>query len=152
MPIAQTSRGTSGCQCTPGCFRPADPIAPDRALGRTRSRVRRSVWGAGLNPVTECGYVTLDFDATLLDAHSDKQYAAPTYRKGFGFHPIGAWLDNTSEALAGVLRPGNAGANTAADHIEVLDLALSQLPVAAELGIPRQVPNDGDGVVRSFIV
>jgi hypothetical protein len=94
-----------------------------------RSKVRAAVWGAGFNPVTEHGYVTLDFDSTLLDAHSDKQGAAPTYKKGYGFHPIGVWLDNTEEAPAAILRPGSAGANTAADHVAVLDLALAQLPV-----------------------
>src|SRR5207253_5650994 len=78
---------------------------------------------------TEHGYVTLDFDATLLDAHSDKEQAAPTYKKGFGFFPLGAWLDNTAEALAAILRPGNAGANTASDHVGVLEEALAQLPV-----------------------
>src|SRR5437660_3118182 len=116
----------------PTAFRVVDAIDDTllAAMRAARSRVRRSVWGAGLNPVTEHGYVTLDFDATLLDAHSDKQYAAPTYKKGYGFFPLGAWLDNTSEALAGVLRPGNAGANTAADQTEVLERALAQLPVA----------------------
>src|SRR5437879_3248346 len=116
----------------PTAFRVVDAIDDTllTAIRAARSRVRRSVWGAGLNPITEHGYVTLDFDATLLDAHSDKQYAAPTYKKGYGFFPLGAWLDNTSEALAGVLRPGNAGANTAADHVKVLERALAQLPVA----------------------
>ena len=111
----------------PTAFRVIDAIDDTllAAMRAARSQVRRLVWGAGLNPITECGYVTLDFDATLLDAHSDKQYAAPTYKKGYGFFPLGAWLDNTSEALAGILRPGNAGANTAADHIEVLERALA---------------------------
>src|SRR5438309_3456929 len=52
-----------------------------------RASARAAVWGAGLNPVTEHGYVILDFDASLLDAHSDKQQAAPTYKKGYGFFP-----------------------------------------------------------------
>jgi hypothetical protein len=70
-------------------------------------------------------------DGTLLDAHSPKQGAAGTYKGGFGFYPLVAYLDRsggTGEALAGILRPGNAGSNTAQDHIEVLDLALAQLP------------------------
>ena len=115
----------------PTAFRVVDAIddALLAAIRAARSSVRKAVWGAGLNPVTERRYVTLDFDATLLDAHSDKQQAAPTYKKTFGFHPIGAWLDNTQEALAAILRPGNAGANTASDHIGALDLALEQLPV-----------------------
>lgn len=53
------------------------------------------------------------FDATLITAHSDKESAAPNFKGGYGFHPLTAWLDNTSEALAAVLRPGNSGSNTA---------------------------------------
>ena len=115
----------------PTAFRVIDAIDGTllAAIRQARSRVRAAVWRAGLNPVTEYGHVTLDFDATLVDAHSDKQHAAPTYKKGYGFFPLGAWLDNTDEALAGILRPGNAGANTAADQIEVLERALAQLPV-----------------------
>ena len=59
----------------------------------------------------ELGLVTLDFDATLLDSYSEKQDAAPTYKRGFGFHPFAMWCDETNEPLAAMLRPGNAGAN-----------------------------------------
>src|SRR6266513_2358381 len=142
----------------PTAFRVIDAIDDTllAAIRAARSKVRRSVWGAGLNPVTEHGYVTLDFDATLLDAHSDKQYAAPTYKKGYGFFPLGTWLDNTSEALAGILRPGNAGANTAADHIEVLDLALAQLPVAPRgidpvNGVAMLARADSAGCTHEFL-
>src|SRR5207249_4266182 len=81
----------------PTAFRVIDAIDDTllAAIRQARSRVRAAVWKAGLNPVTECGYVTLDFDATLLDARSDKQHAAPTYKKGYGFFPLGTWLDNT---------------------------------------------------------
>ena len=72
--------------------------------------------------------VVIDLDATLVTAHSDKEGAAGNFKGGFGYHPIGAWLDNTGEALAAVLRPGNAGSNTAADHLLVLEQALTQLP------------------------
>ncbi len=72
--------------------------------------------------------VVIDFDATLVTAHSDKEGARGNFKGGFGYHPLGAWLDNTGEALAALLRPGNAGSNTAADHLTVLDLALAQLP------------------------
>ena len=72
--------------------------------------------------------VVIDLDATLVTAHSDKEGAAGNFKHGFGFHPIGAWLDNTGEALAMILRPGNAGSNTAADHLAVLDRALTQIP------------------------
>jgi hypothetical protein len=64
----------------------------------------------------------------LVTAHSDKENAAATFKGGFGYHPLMAFLDNTGEALAGVLRAGNAGSNTTADHIEVTDLALAQIP------------------------
>jgi len=72
--------------------------------------------------------VVIDLDATLVTAHSDKEGAKGNFKGGFGFHPLGAWLDNTGEALAALLRPGNAGSNTAADHLTVVDWALSQLP------------------------
>ena len=62
----------------------------------------------------------LNVDAMIVVSHSEKQNAAPTFKGTFGFHPLGAWCDNTTELLAAVLRPGNAGANTAAELIEVL--------------------------------
>jgi hypothetical protein len=72
------------------------------------------------------GFV-LDIDATIVLAHSEKQAAAPTWKHSFGFHPLLCFLDATGEALAGMLRPGNAGSNTAADHVTVVDQALQQL-------------------------
>jgi hypothetical protein len=74
--------------------------------------------------------LTIDVDATLISAHSEKEKAAGNYKGGYGFHPLMAYLDETHEALGGLLRPGNAGANTAADHQTVLDLALEQIPAA----------------------
>ena len=66
----------------------------------------------------------IDIDATLVTAHSEKEQAKPTYKRGFGFHPLMAFIDHgpdgTGEAAAAILRPGNAGSNTAADHIDVL--------------------------------
>ncbi len=74
----------------------------------------------------------IDLDATLVTAHSDKENAAPTFKRGFGFHPLWAFVDHgpagTGEPLAVLLRPGNAGSNTAADHITVIRQALAQLP------------------------
>jgi hypothetical protein len=72
--------------------------------------------------------LTIDIDATLICAHSEKEGAAGTYKGGYGFHPLHAYADETREALAAKLRPGNAGANTTADHKTILDLALAQLP------------------------
>jgi len=62
------------------------------------------------------GDITIDVDATLLNVHSDKQDAASTYKRGYGFHPLGAWCDTTNEPLAAMLRPGNAGSNDTDDH------------------------------------
>ena len=72
--------------------------------------------------------LTIDVDATLLTAHSEKEQAAGNYKHGYGFHPLGAYADETREALVMLLRPGNAGSNTAADHVTVIDRALAQIP------------------------
>jgi hypothetical protein len=72
--------------------------------------------------------LTIDVDATLITAHSEKQNATGNYKHGYGFHPLGAYADETREAFAMLLRPGNAGSNTAADHVTVIDLALAQIP------------------------
>jgi len=101
-----------------------------RAIPVARAGARARVWESGGAPE----FVTLDFDATLVDAHSDKQDAGPTYKRGFGFHPLGVWCDETGEALAAMLRPGNAGANTASDHIAMLDAAIAQLPPEWQAG------------------
>jgi len=100
----------------------------DDALERiktARAQARARAWAAGADP----GFYVIDIDATLVGAHSEKEQAAPTYKRGFGFHPLLAYLDATGEALAGVLRRGNAGSGTATDHVTVLDDALGQLPV-----------------------
>jgi hypothetical protein len=70
----------------------------------------------------------IDLDATLVTAHSEKDDAKGNFKGGFGHHPLGAWLGNTNEALAMLLRPGNAGSNTATDHLTVLEQALTQIP------------------------
>ena len=116
---------------TPTASRVVDSVDKARlsAIRAARAKARAKAWEAGLCPVAEDGPLILDFDATLVDVASEKQGAAPTYKHGYGFHPLLCFLDATNEALAGILRPGNAGANSAADHIEVLDLALEQLPV-----------------------
>ena len=75
----------------------------------------------------------IDVDATLVTAHTEKQGAAPTFKRGFGHHPLWAFVDHgpdgTGEPVAALLRPGNAGSNTAADHLTVIRAALRQLPV-----------------------
>lgn len=94
------------------------------AIRGARAVARERAWNAGARPET----ITLSIDATLLGAASEKEGAAGNYKGGFGFHPLLCYLDETGEPLAGILRPGNAGANTASDHFEVLQLALEQLP------------------------
>lgn len=93
--------------------------------------------------------LTLDFDATLLACHSEKEQAAPNYKSGFGFHPLGCWLDETREPLAMILRKGNAGSNTAADHSDVLFRSLEQLPVRFRVG---HEPGDPASDVRHSIL
>lgn len=95
------------------------------AVKTARAQARAVVWAAGGDP----GFYVIDFDGTLVGSHSDKQGAAPTYKGGFGFHPLMAYLDASGEALAGLLRPGNAGSGTATDHVAVLNDALAQLPI-----------------------
>jgi len=94
-------------------------------IARARAEARKAAWAAGMDP----GFYVIDIDGTLVDAHSEKEQAAPTYKRGFGFYPLVAYLDASGEALAALLRRGNAGSGTASDHVTVLDAALAQLPV-----------------------
>jgi hypothetical protein len=96
-----------------------DRVREARALARERA------WNAGAAP----GRVILDFDANPIGIHSEKEQAAGHYKGGFGFNPLLASCGR--EVLARVLRPGNAGANNAQDHLDVLELALEQLPKSA---------------------
>ena len=122
------------------------------ALQAARASARAWAWDHGAAPAR----ATLDFDATLVAAHSEKQQAAPTYKRGFGFHPLLVTLDETQEALAGQLRPGNAGANTAADHVALLDAALAQLPGPTRAQDPAHglhvlVRADSAGATHGFV-
>jgi len=109
-------------------FRVIDKIAATPglldALDAAHAHAREHVWKLTGAP----DRVTIDLDATLLAAHSEKEGAAGNFKGGYGFHPMLAYCDETREALAGALRPGNAGANSAADQIEVADAALQQIP------------------------
>jgi len=110
-----------------------------------RARALANAWDAGARPEE----LILDIDASLLTAHSEKQGAAGNYKGGFGFHPLLCYLAETGEPLAGILRPGNAGANTASDHFEVLQLALEQLP-AQDLDREILVRADIGGRTHAF--
>ena len=95
--------------------------------------------------------LVLDIDATIVICHSEKENATPTWEKSFGYHPLPCFLDNTGEALAGILRPGRAGSNTAADHVEVLDAALGQIPDEHRHGAPILVRADTAGCTNAFL-
>jgi hypothetical protein len=105
-----------------------------KAIRAARASARERAWAlaADAAPGSGDGPVIIDLDATIVIAHSEKEQASPTWKKTFGFHPMTAWADHgadgNGEPLAIVLRPGNAGSNTAADHIEAARLAVAQLP------------------------
>ena len=105
-----------------------------KAIRSARAAARERAWAlAGPDaPGGDGGLVTVDLDATIVISHSDKPDAAPTWKKTFGFHPLAAFADHgqegNGEPLAILLRSGNAGSNTAADHIGTTRLALAQLP------------------------
>lgn len=107
------------------------------AIEAARAIARARVWAlageqAPDHDIDAAAPLLIDLDATLVTSHSEKQSAAPTFKRGFGFHPLCAFVDHGSvgsgEPLHLMLRPGNAGSNTAADHIAVTRKALQQLP------------------------
>jgi hypothetical protein len=126
----------------PTVSRLVDALAADadralKAIDAARAAARARVWSEAGEHGPDHGAsaedpVVIDVDATLITAHSDKEQAAPTFKRGFGFHPLLAFADHgadgTGEPLSFVLRKGNAGSNTAADHISVLRQAFAQLP------------------------
>ena len=133
----------------PTAWRVLDRVDADHlgAVRAARAVARERAWAAGAGPDL-AGELAIDFDATITIAHSEKENAAATWKRTFGFHPLLAFLDRPEiaggEALAGLLRKGNAGSNTAADHIEVLDMALAALPGHAR---PRPGQDDGPRVL-----
>ena len=126
----------------PTVSRTIDRLAADAdrvlaAINAARAAARARAWRLAGDQAPDHGIdagapLVIDVDATLVTAHSDKQGAAPTFKKGFGHHPLWAFADHgphgTGEPVAALLRPGNAGSNTAADHITVIRAALRQLP------------------------
>lgn len=143
----------------PTVWRTLKQVTPARLkkIATARARTRRQVWsllpgGVPASKVagTDLGEViTVDIEATMVVAHSEKEQAAATFKRTFGYHPLGAWCDNTGEFLAGKLRAGNAGSNTSADHIEVLTQAIAQIP-----GIHRRkllIRSDGAGASHGLL-
>src|SRR4051794_5126074 len=132
-------------------FRVIDRIAAEpallEALRAAHARARERFWELHGAPER----LTIDVDATLITVHSEKERAAGNYKGGYGFHPLQAYADETREALGGLLRPGNAGANTAADHQAVLDLALAQIPAEHIETIEILVRADSAGATHDLI-
>ncbi|MDQ5832857.1 MAG: IS1380 family transposase, partial [Actinomycetota bacterium] len=124
----------------------ADPTLLD-ALRAAHARARERFWELHGAPER----LTIDVDATLICAHSEKEQAAGNYKGGYGFHPLQAYADETREALAGLLRSGNAGANTAADHVTVLDRALEQIPAESIEQIEILVRADSAGATHGLV-
>ncbi len=109
--------------------------------------VRERVWNKVDTDPTSA--VVLDIDASVHVVHSEnKEGAAPTYKRSYGFHPIYCFSDLSGECLSVLLRPGNAGANTVADHVQVLDQAIEALPEHIRVG---HRPGDNENTARREI-
>jgi Transposase DDE domain group 1 len=126
-----------------------------KAIRAARAGARERAWAlAGdAGPGAGSRLIPLDVDATIVTACSDKEQAAPTWKKAFGFHPLTVFADHghegSGEPLAIMLRPGNAGSNTAADHIEAVRLALAQLPRATRRRV--LIRADSGGGTHEFL-
>lgn len=132
------------------------------AIASARGAARATAWRLAAEHAPDHSIdadhpLIVDVDATLLDAHSEKENAAPTFKKGFGLHPLCAFIDHgtdgTGEPAAILLRPGNAGSNTAADHKKVLAQALAQLPWSPGYRVGRKVlvRTDSGGGTHEFL-
>ncbi len=144
----------------PTISRLVDKLAADvdqalHELRTARSGARAVAWQHRC-PVPADGPVPVDIDGSIVVSHSEKESAAATFKRTFGFHPLLAFVDHGSdgdggggEPLAAVLRPGSANANTAADHITVLDLALVQLPASVRSRV--LVRTDSGGGTKAFL-
>jgi len=141
------------------------PVASDSTLYRTiraitptvlaaliaQAAVTRGQMWRRMSATTGTAMVVLDIDASLVQIHSEnKAGTGPNYKGGFGFSPMFCFADATGEALAGMLRPGNAGANSVADHFTVLDAAIAQLP--AEIATGHHAGDDRSTVRRAVQV
>jgi hypothetical protein len=125
------------------------------AIRAARAEARERVWKLARNAAPDvAGQVTVDLDGVLVLAHSEKQDATATWKKTFGHHPLMAFVDHGSggsgEPVAGLLRPGNAGSNTAADHITTTQLALAQLPKKYRRGRSTLIRTDSAGGTHEF--
>lgn len=129
-------------------------------IAKVRARVRRGVWQllhlrpGGFPWLTVAGkrlkgWIVIDIDATIITSASDKSGAAVTFKKTYGFHPLACWCANTQESLAMLLRSGNTGSNTVADHLLVLGQALAQIPDSCQAKILVRI--DGAGATHDLL-
>jgi Transposase DDE domain group 1 len=140
-PVASDStafRVVDRIACTPGLL---------DVLAEAHARAREHVWTLTGAPER----VTIEVDATLIGSHSEKEGAAGNYKGGYGFQPLMAYCDETGEALAAILRPGNAGSNTACDHITVIEDALAQVPAEHIETIDILVRADSAGATHDLL-
>jgi Transposase DDE domain group 1 len=132
-------------------FRMVDRIASTPglldAVRVAHARARARFWEVHGAPQR----LTLDVDATLITAHSEKENAAGNYKGGYGFHPLQVYLDETREAMGGLLRAGNAGSNTAEDHQTVIDRALAQIPAEYIESLEILVRADTAGATHGLV-
>jgi Transposase DDE domain group 1 len=132
-----------------------EQLAAARAAARETAWAQRLETCASLPATTAAGTavpgLVLDLDATIVICHSEKESATPTWKSTFGYHPLLCFLDNTREALSGMLREGRAGSNTTADHITVLDDALAQIPDAYRYGTPILIRSDSAGCTHGLL-
>jgi hypothetical protein len=149
----------------PTVSRCIDTLAADApgalaAIATARAAARAAAWAAAGEHAPDHGTdavapLVIDVDATLVTAHSEKEAAAPTFKRGFGFHPLWAFCDHgaegTGEPLAFLLRAGNAGSNTVVDHKTVIAAALAQLPGGHARGKKVLIRIDGAGGTHELL-
>ncbi|MFJ8159222.1 IS1380 family transposase [Streptomyces sp. NPDC094468] len=129
---------------------------PLRAIRAARAETRQRDWQLADGKAPDAGRaVTVDLDGVLVIAHSDKEDAAPTWKRTYGHHPLMGFVDHgpggTGEPVAALLRPGNAGSSTASDHITATQLALAQLPKKCRRGRQTLVRTDSAGGTHEFV-
>jgi hypothetical protein len=127
-----------------------------QAIRAARAEARERVWRLADREAPDAdGTVTVDLDGVLVIAHSDKEDAAPTWKRTWGHHPLMGFVDHgpggTGEPVAALLRPGNAGSNTATDHITATQLALAQLPKKYRRGRQTLIRTDSAGGTHDFV-
>jgi hypothetical protein len=144
-------------------FKVLATVRPEKALvaiNTARAASRAHVWeqageASPLHGASKDKPLIIDLDASLVNSHSEKDDARPTWKKGFGFHPLCSFIDHgalgTGEPLATLLRPGNAGSNTVADHIQVVKDSLKQLPKGCRSGRKIMIRTDSPGGTHGFL-